>query len=85
MVLELFVLAMGLALGYLVASELAKDWYLAQVSELELELAKAQQLLKEKEKAQVLQSVKVEMSAENLEKARQLGWGWVLGLEPKQE
>jgi hypothetical protein len=40
MALEWFVLAMGLALGYLVASELAKDWHLARVSELELGLNK---------------------------------------------
>lgn len=72
MVVQLFVLAMGLALGFLVASELAKDYHSVEVERLESELAKAQQLLKVK--AQESPLVKVEMSAENLEKARQLGW-----------
>ena len=46
--LILFVLAMGLALGWMLAHSTVKDWYLVQVEELELALkwekAKAQAL-----------------------------------------
>lgn len=48
MALILFVLAMGLALGWMLAHSTVKDWYLAQVEELETALkwekAKAQAL-----------------------------------------
>ena len=85
MVLELFVLAMGLALGYLLGSEILKDYYLAEVEELknalrqENETAKA--LVKEISQNDETQ---IQMTDEQIQKARSLGWSWVLGLDPQK-
>lgn len=61
---QLFVLAMGLGLGYLVASQVTRDFYLAQVEELEIAL------LHEHEKTKVLAQALVDCQNEKTPKKK---------------
>ena len=91
MALILFVLVMGLALGWMLAHSTVKDWYLVQVEELESALkwekAKVQALesdlervnLKASEKAtEIVQGLAKEKAPEMSEwaKARASAQGW---------
>lgn len=93
--LILFVLAMGLALGWMLAHSTVKDYYLAEVEKLEKalkwemvkvqalesDLARVNQKHSEKAKETVQRLVQESENSQALEK----GWAWVLGVEPKQE
>jgi hypothetical protein len=92
---SLFVLAMGLAMGWMLASEIQKEYLRAEAQEsvkaevealrsaLVWEQVKVQQLesvlARRSEKAQ--ESEKVQMSEKAKETALKKGWGWVLGQE----
>ena len=97
MALILFVLVMGLALGWMLAHSTVRDYYLAQAEELETALkwekAKVQALASDLEKIQEKQSAlatemvqqlvteKVQVSEKAKAQMLEKGWGWVLGQE----
>jgi hypothetical protein len=93
--LILFVLAMGLALGWMLAHSTVKDYYLAEVEKLEMALkwekGKVQALASDLERVNQKQSVKAKETVQRLvqdsenSQALEKGWAWVLGREPKQE
>ena len=72
--LILFVLAMGLALGWMLAHSTVKDWYLVQVEELELALkwekAKAQALASDLERVNQKASAKASEMVQELEQEK---------------
>ncbi len=91
MFLFVFVLVMGLALGWMLASEIQKDYLRAEAQEsvkAEVEQLRSQ-LVWEQVKVQQLESVlarrsemeKAPMSEKAKESALKKGWGWVLGQE----
>jgi hypothetical protein len=93
--LILFVLAMGLGLGWMLAHSTVKDYYLAEVEKLEMALkwekGKVQALASDLERVNQKQSVKAKETVQRLvqdsenSQALEKGWAWVLGREPKQE
>jgi hypothetical protein len=93
--LILFVLAMGLALGWMLAHSTVKDYYLAEVEKLEMvlkwEKGKVQALASDLERVNQKQSVKAKETVQRLvqdsenSQALEKGWAWVLGVEPKKE
>ena len=68
MALILFVLAMGLAMGWMLGHSTVKDWYLAQVEQLEMDLALAKAHLKQMETELVWARVKVHSLELDLER-----------------
>jgi hypothetical protein len=93
--LILFVLAMGLGLGWMLAHSTVKDYYLAEVEKLEMALkwekGKVQALASDLERVNQKQSVKAKETVQRLvqdsenSQALEKGWAWVLGVEPKKE
>lgn len=96
--LILFVLAMGLALGWMLAHSTVKDYYLVEVEKLEKalkwEMVKVQALesdlarVNQKNSERATETVRrlVQGKAKESENSQALekGWAWVLGQEPKQ-